>query len=315
MHHLQIHFLALFLFFITTASGQYNTENLTPLVDSEVQEQFNCEKLRLYPIMANDVFRRAHADVGRSVPMNKALQDGRLQVKEQNGGASVNTLQVINTSKDTIYLMQGEVVVGGQQDRMLAQDLLVPPGKTMDIGAFCVEQGRWSENGTGQGFERTAGVVSQDLRRAAAVDKEQSEVWEKVRTNLDRAGARSNTGSYMGMVNNTEHAAQRAAYRNKLLALPAAHKGMVGVIAVSGNKVIGCDVFANENMFNAAYPQLIDAYITEALNSGAQVSITAKELKDHFNSLFKDEEQLEQKMLGNGYRFQDGGRTYRISTF
>ncbi len=308
-------FLLIFLGSADITQAQYNSSNLKPVADTDLKEKFSCDKLRLYPIMANDVFRIAHKDIGRSVPMNKALQDGRLQVKEHANGATVNTLQVINTSQDTIYLMQGEIVVGGKQDRMLAQDLLVPPGATMDIGAFCVEQGRWSENGTGQQFQRTAGVVSQDVRKAAAVDREQSGVWEKVRENLQDAGARSNTGSYMGMVNDTVHTAERMAYRNKLIGLPAARPGMVGVIAVSGNKVIGCDVFANTNMFNEAYPQLIDAYIAEALNSGAPVTMTDAELMAYFESLFADEEQLEEKTNGNGYLFKGGNKTYRISTF
>ena len=82
----------------TAAQAQYNTANLTPVVGKETNASYTCEKLRLYPIIANDVFREAHKDIGQSVPMNKALADGRLKVSEKEGGGTVNTLQAKNTS-------------------------------------------------------------------------------------------------------------------------------------------------------------------------------------------------------------------------
>ena len=309
------HIILLCLLSATASMAQYNTENLSPAIDPAVQEKFTCDKLRLYPIVANQVFVQAHEQVERTVPMNKALADGRLKVKEHEQGATVNTLQVQNTSKDTIYLMQGEVVVGGQQDRMLAQDLLVPPGATMDIGAFCVEQGRWSENGDGQQFGRTAGVASQNVRKAAAVNKDQSDVWEKVALNVRKANAQAPSGSYVSMVNDPAYQVERKAYRQKLMDLPAARAHTVGVIAVSGDRVIGCDVFANAALFQQAYPQLIEAYIAEALNNGAKVTMTDAQLQAYFMQFFNDEEELQEKTKDNGYLFKKGEKTYRISMF
>ena len=52
----------------------------------------------------------------------------------------VNKLFVENNSQDTIILLAGEVVKGGKQDRTLATDLILPPGKgKKDIDVFCVE--------------------------------------------------------------------------------------------------------------------------------------------------------------------------------
>ena len=39
----------------------------------------------------------------------------------------------------------GEILVGGQQDRTLADELIVPPKtKQMPLDVFCVEHGRWT---------------------------------------------------------------------------------------------------------------------------------------------------------------------------
>ena len=305
----------LFILACTNAIAQYDSAHLAPSLDAGTEQRFSCEKLQLYPIIANEMFRAANKDIGNAVPMNKALQDGRLKINEHADGATVNTLQAINTSKDTIYLMQGEVIVGGKQDRMLANDVLVAPGATIDIAAFCVEHGRWSGNGDGKSFTGTVGVVAQDVRKVAAVEKEQTEVWDKVAYNVSKNEAAAPTGSYADMLDDKEYQTQRAAYRERLKDLPVNNPGIVGVIAVSGNKVVGCDVFANEAMFSQAYPQLIDAYIAEALNKGGKVTMTGADVQGYFRTLFADEKKLEEKSNGNGYIFKAKDRTYRVSMF
>ncbi|MBK9177907.1 MAG: hypothetical protein IPM46_16570 [Flavobacteriales bacterium] len=307
--------LALVLFSGLASFAQYNTDNLAPAMEAAADRRFQCEKLRLYPIVANAAFRDAHKSIGQAVPMNKALQDGRLLIKEHQGGATVNTLQAVNASKDTIYLMQGEVVIGGKQDRMLAQDVLIPPGATVDIGAFCVEHGRWQDNGSGHAFTATIGLAGQQARKAAAVDKEQTRVWEEVAKDIHKNATETRSGSYAHLMNDKEFQADRLRYREQLMALPASCIGMVGVIAVSGDKVIGCDVFATEALLAQAYPQLIDAYIAEALNNGAPVTMTTEQMQAYFAALFSDEEKLEEKSKGKGYIFKAQEHTYRISLF
>lgn len=299
----------------TGANAQYNSQNLSPVVGKETNASYTCEKLRLYPIIANDEFREAHKDIGQSVPMNKALADGRLKVSEKEGGGTVNTLQAKNTSTDTIYLMQGEVVVGGKQDRMLAQDVLIAPGATMDIGAFCVEHGRWSEGGTGKAFNGTAGVVSQEVRKAAAVQKDQSEVWDKVAKNVAKHDANAPSGSYVAVTRDEKFLKAQKQYKDRLGRLPHSVKHIVGVVAVTGDRVVGCDVFATEEMFAQAFPQLIDAYIAEALSNGSEVTMTDAAIQDYFKKLFENEKELEKKTNGNGYLFKQEGKTYRISSF
>jgi len=314
-HSARLFLLASLAFFALRSTAQMNAENLAPAFANDLSVRFTCENLRLIPIVGNETYKKAYRDVGNYVPMNKALQDGRLKVKEQEAGATVNTLQVQNNSKDTIYLMQGEVVVGGKQDRMLAQDVIVPPGETMNIGAFCVEHGRWQAGSTGHDFNGTIGVVGQQTRKAAAVDKEQTRVWEEVAKDIEKNKAQTRSGSYAHLMNDKEFQAKRQHYREKLLGLLASASGIVGVIAVSGDKVVGLDVFATQELFAQAFPQLVDAYIAEALSNGKPVTMTEAQVRAYFTGLFNDERKLEEKSNGNGYLFKSNERTYRLSMF
>ena len=61
---------------------------------------------------------------------------------------SVSELQIENTGDEPVFIQFGDIVKGGRQDRVLTTSFLIPPksGKVA-IGAYCVEQGRWSKRG------------------------------------------------------------------------------------------------------------------------------------------------------------------------
>jgi hypothetical protein len=84
---------------------------------------------------------------GGTVPLTlqEALAKGAVKVHETG---SVNELTVENTGKDEVYVQAGDIVKGGQQDRVLSVDLLLPPRSgELSIAAFCVEPGRWTARG------------------------------------------------------------------------------------------------------------------------------------------------------------------------
>lgn len=66
--------------------------------------------------------------------LHEAMQAGVCTVREtgadEDGNVSgdVNTLLVSNTGSKPIFLMAGDLVLGGKQDRVLAESLVVDPG-------------------------------------------------------------------------------------------------------------------------------------------------------------------------------------------
>src|SRR5262249_28368142 len=99
----------------------------------------------------------------------------------------VNKLSVENLSPDAeIYIQAGDIVKGGQQDRILSYDLIVPPQSgRVPISSFCVERGRWRKRG-GEAVERfssSANVAnSKDLKVIVLSSTgSQDQVWAMVR--------------------------------------------------------------------------------------------------------------------------------------
>jgi hypothetical protein len=72
-----------------------------------------------------------------------SLQDVFVRLSGQ-AGADVNHLLVTNHSTKSLYLMPGEIIIGGQQDRTIAQEYVIAPAKEpTPIEVFCVEHDRW----------------------------------------------------------------------------------------------------------------------------------------------------------------------------
>jgi hypothetical protein len=77
--------------------------------------------------------------------LKEAMTAGTATVHETG---NVNSLTIENTGKEDVFVQAGDIVKGGQQDRVLTVSFLVPPGSgRIDIAAYCVEQGRWSARG------------------------------------------------------------------------------------------------------------------------------------------------------------------------
>jgi hypothetical protein len=78
--------------------------------------------------------------------LQEALEQGKVIVHETG---NVNELVIENVSTDVeVFVQSGDIVKGGQQDRLIACDLMVPPrsGK-MPVASFCVEAQRWTQRG------------------------------------------------------------------------------------------------------------------------------------------------------------------------
>ena len=85
---------------------------------------------------------------GGPIPLTlaEALAKKTIEVREIG---EVNELQVENKGAEEIFIQAGDIVKGGQQDRVLSVSLVLKPHSgPLKIASFCVEQGRWSARGS-----------------------------------------------------------------------------------------------------------------------------------------------------------------------
>src|SRR5262245_15018918 len=62
---------------------------------------------------------------------------------ERSDNPTVGSLTATNLGEKPVLLLEGQVLEGGWQNRMLTRSVLVPTGAELDLDVVCVEQGRW----------------------------------------------------------------------------------------------------------------------------------------------------------------------------
>jgi len=206
--------------------------------------------------------------------LQEALAQKKVKVYETK---EVNELAIRNLSNQDIYVQSGDIVRGGEQDRMISIDFIVPPRSgRMPIAAFCVESGRWNKRGSEAAAEFSSSVnyaATRDLKLAAKRENSQQAVWQNVtlaQEKLSRnvGGSVNSTTSESSLELSMEDAKVKettAAYINALSKVLQNKPDVIGyVFAINGN-VNSADVYASRALFVKLWPKLLKASAVEAI--------------------------------------------------
>ncbi len=282
------------------------------------------KNLRLYPVIAKQEFIDAHKNISAYTTLKEAMEKKEIKITEKtsddsnsgelDGAATVNTLFVENTSNDTIFLMAGEVVSGGKQDRVLAEGMMLPPksGK-IDISVFCVEKSRWS--GSSGNFDGYFAVSQNSLRKVVVNEKEQRKVWDQVDSITTKNDAVTGTHTYTAVKGSKIMKSDLEGYESHFRDFATKNPGVIGVVVVTGDKVLGCDMFATPDLFQRQFPNLLRSYAMEALTNGAPVEIKEEQVDAYFSQILGEDGVKEEFMKKNGTILKNRSREVNLSSF
>jgi len=204
---------------------------------------------------------------------------------------------LLNKSDKPLYLMPGEVIYGGQQNRTIAVEAIIPPGKKpVAIEVFCVEQGRWAARAneeTAQAVARLAdssapapdaktreklaeeakhgkfvahaGSLSKAGRAAVQEAQDQGEVWSKVGQANAAAANESPSSDFAANYTDPKALKQLQSYIDAMQAPVANGKQVVGAIVAVNGIVEAVDVFQSTPLFQKLWPKLLKAHALDAL--------------------------------------------------
>ncbi len=289
-----ISFLAIVLFLFACQNKELAPDTTTNEPSFSIQSaenpELNYEHLQLYPINASSPFIEQQSKLSNWKSLDEAIENKRFRITEKkpfgrfNDNGAVNQLTIQNKSDETIFIMSGDVMQGGKQDRMIAQDLIVPPNTIMDVPVFCVEKGRWTpemdeNNKEIFAFKGYYNVASNDLRRTMKNTNNQEAVWKKVGEITSAQNANTSTGTYTGLEGADDFTHSREQYLRFFEDKFERTENVVGIVAVSGGKVLGVDIFGHPNLFKSKYESLLHSYITEAITNGNEVRTSSERLE------------------------------------
>lgn len=214
---------------------------------------------------------------------------------------NVNALSIENLGEREVFVQSGDIVKGGQQDRVLSVSLVLPPHSgVVPITAFCVEHGRWSKRGyeDARQFDSAATSLPSRAARLAiqppeagllnspalsyavpAIAEQQSKVWNDVagvqRTLSDKldqsvASPQSPTSLQLALENEKLKKVQDG-YVAALEPAGENDSDIIGYAFAVNGKIDSADVYPSNALFRKMWQKLLTANVTEAIaaKSGA----------------------------------------------
>ncbi len=204
----------------------------------------------------------------------------------------VNRLMVVNRSNKPLYLMPGELIYGGRQDRCIAEETIIAANsRPTPIKVFCVEHGRWAMRGEGETaaalsmlagasgekpdaqtlkelsneakkgkFVAHAGSLSKAGRVAVQESNNQGEVWDKVGKTNAASGVAPQSGAFTANYTSSKVLKKLEDYVKDLDRPVADSKQVVGAIVAINGKVEAVDVFQSTPLFQKLWPKILRSH-------------------------------------------------------
>ena len=195
---------------------------------------------------------------GRAVGTRGYVPGGDVvQVAEREGAAVVAQLVVTNPAPRPALVLEGDLLEGGQQDRVANRSVLVAAGSAEVLEVSCVEQGRWQG---GRAHRVTNRRAPMEVR--AALRQDQGEVWRRVASYSDRYG-HDDTGSL-------RHADGRA--QDRATALVAGLDPLFaqcGVLVGLAGQPLLLEVVDSPRTFRQLWRPLLESVALDALHAPA----------------------------------------------
>lgn len=224
------------------------------------------KNLTVIPVLA----RKDIKDARNYLTLDEAFAGKLVKVRELDD-ESVNSLSLENLSDRPMFVMSGEVILGGKQDRIIGKDRLIPPKTAEIVDVYCVEHGRWTEEGGSRNFRSAKTLAHTDLRNKASYE-DQSEVWNEVAKKNAARGTENDTDTYRAVTKDKDAEKRANAYRDHIE--PALDKTehaerMIGIVVAQDGVIIGVESFGTPALFSKMRPKLLRSYYVAAIDAPA----------------------------------------------
>jgi len=255
-----ISFLAFVLFLNGYAQAQ-------PKVQDKVYTHKN---LSIYLLEGKDMISSSY------ITLEEAMKQNKITLHETG---SVNQLSADNKSGSYIFIMAGDIVKGGKQDRTIGEDVILKPGaKRVPLKSFCVEQSRWTKRGNEKvtEFSTSTQVLSdKKIKIAARSIKSQSAVWKEVNDfqentsrNISKNVKSSVSATSLQLtLEDKDLKLSVKEYMDALKPTLETESSIVGLAFCINGKISTIEWFGNASLFNKLKVKLLESAANEAISN------------------------------------------------
>ena len=245
--------------------------------------------------------------------LKKGFELGLVNVKECEQ-STVNTIIVENKSVAPLLLVDGEEIVGGDQNRIMDATILIAPQSEKKIPVNCTEHGRWRYESDFKQSEHIANYRTRLAKHHAFRNNAnvQQAVWDSID---DLEMSRSFSSPTQAMSESYENA---KADLNEFLDVFDIVEGQTGIVVLVDGEIKGFEVFLNTEIYREYHEKILKSYLINAevndnvftINKDTIESVIEDALSDEFEEVKNEglETRFEIKSedgVGSAYTYND----------
>jgi hypothetical protein len=191
--------------------------------------------------------------------LDEALNQSWITIREHEE-SRVSAVVVRNESRHTVFMMAGEILGGGRQDRIVQKDVLLTSGLgAVSVPVYCGEQDRWK--GSRETFDRVPAMAGQTLRGLAAREGSQAAIWSEIDQQLKQSGVSAPTRSYQAL-HNDHDVGRRISDRVERFRHIRTRR-TVGLVIVSSGRVVSADLFGDADLCAALWDKIMRSHVAD----------------------------------------------------
>ena len=261
----------------------------------------------------------ANQDTLKYISSSAAIKGGYFEVKEVSASANVNQLLVINDSDQLVFMMDGDILAGAKQNRVLNTSILLAPMSKTVIPVSCVEQGRWhftSDRFSGTDYSAPSSIraekahrVKENLDQMRGHVSDQGEVWDHVSFFQTASAVHSPTSNLSDVYDNA------AVDIDDFIEHFWPHPRANGVAIFVGRDLLSLDIFNRKDIYAEYFRKLLRGVALEAFYMN-QSKLSLEEAEATYRTLdFLDRYDVVEKRdhpgvgIGVEQRFESGDMT------
>lgn len=231
------------------------------------------------------------------ISSKRAIEKNFVTVKEVDQTGSVNDLMIINDSDYYVFFMDGDILLGAKQNRVLNSSVLIKPHSKTIIPVSCVEQGRWSKISdkfdkseyTAPSFIRAkkSRSVNFSLINDMGYYADQSEVWDNVSYFLKRNKVNSPTESIDDIYTD-----RFVLIDKQIKQFKAVDNSNCLAVFVNG-RFNHLDAFNRTDIYNEYFPQIIKSLVLEYYEEEITKNVNKDEIINETIKIYDSAKQLQ----------------------
>jgi len=232
---------------LTAQAGDWDTKDLS------IGDPVTVGGVTIYPVIDEDAPKHVTA---QTASLSSAMSSGMLTVRESDNDG-YTAVQMVNHSKQPVFVMAGEVIRGGRQDRMITEDVIVPPQEhPLVVQVHCVEQGRWSDTAANFTY---GGRAEYALREVLEEGGNQDTTWSVVAA-LNTARDADPSGAYVAA-----GGPEWLQYRQQLRTQLAEADQVVGAVVAHNGQLVHAEMFGDPMTAAVSRAVALDGYARDAV--------------------------------------------------